>query len=179
MPHFEILEESSAQSISNRAGYFLRRSASWVLVLPPMEALNSVRPASDRERVRLQTSNISKRSICATRCVCSELVLIRIDGSFGEGGGQIMRTLLSLSLVTITWRPRIISWNARFCFWWSAWDPSSKCNFNATASIQQVVGDSSRRLSRFATCRSSTSASGGRSQGACGGREFAQAHRPA
>src|ERR1700731_1998166 len=29
-----------------------------------------------------------------------EMIIIRIDGSFGEGGGQILRTSLSLSLAT-------------------------------------------------------------------------------
>ena len=32
--------------------------------------------------------------------VVNEQSLIRIDGSFGEGGGQILRTSLSLSLAT-------------------------------------------------------------------------------
>ena len=31
---------------------------------------------------------------------CCEITMISIDGSFGEGGGQILRTSLALSLVT-------------------------------------------------------------------------------
>jgi RNA 3'-terminal phosphate cyclase (ATP) len=40
------------------------------------------------------------RLLQADRARKEKKVMIRIDGSFGEGGGQILRTSLSLSLVT-------------------------------------------------------------------------------